>query len=120
MEEHKPADILQAYEHLAEVTGRMRAAAVQEDWDGVIALEAECARVYARLVALDSAAVGDSGYERRKSELICKLLDDDAQIRERISGQLSRIWKMIYGRGTIDRLNSAYGSGGDSGGFSQQ
>jgi hypothetical protein len=86
----------------------------------VIALEAECASVYARLVTIDSRAVSDSAYERRKSELICKLLDDDAQIRERMSGQLSRIWRMIYGRGTIDRLNSAYGTGGDSGGFSQQ
>ena len=120
MEQHNPFDILKAYEHLAEVTGRMRAAAAAEDWDGVIALEAECASASDRLMTLDSAAVSDSGYEQRKAALICKLLDDDAHIRERMSGQLSRIWRMVYGRGTIDRLNSAYGSGGDSGGFSQQ
>lgn len=119
MEPYKPADILKAYEHLAEVTGRMRAAALQEDWDSVIALESECSSVYTHLVATDSGAPFDAEYQRRKSELICKLLDDDAQIRERMSGQLSRIWRMIDGRGTIDRLNSAYGAGGGCGGASQ-
>ncbi len=100
--------MIEAYEHLAEVTGRMRAAALQEDWDSVIALESECASVYTHLIALDASAKFDAASQRRKSELICKLLDDDAQIRERMSGQLARIWQLIDGRGTIDRLTSAY------------
>jgi flagellar protein FliT len=120
MQKHTPADVLKAYEQLAEVTGRMRAAATEEDWDTVIALEAECASVYARLVATDGDVPTDSDYQRRKAELICKLLDDDAQIRERMSGQLSRIWRMIDGRGTIDRLNTAYGGAGGNEGASQQ
>ena len=118
MKQHEPAAILKAYEHLAEVTGRMRAAATEEDWDGVVALESECASVYAQLLEVDSAAPNDSAYQRRKAELICKLLDDDASIRERMSGQLSRIWRMIDGRNTVDRLNSAYGASGGSGGVS--
>lgn len=110
MAQRKPADILEAYEHLGRVTARMRAAALEEDWDTVIALEAECASVYSHLVEIDDSTLADAAFQRRKSELICKLLDDDARIRERMSGQLTRIWQMIDGRGAIDKLNSAYGA----------
>jgi flagellar protein FliT len=110
MTDHTTSFVIEAYEHLAEVTGRMREAALQEDWDSVIALESECASVYTHLVAVDAAATFDKASQRRKSELICKLLEDDAKIRERMSGQLARIWQLIDGRGKIDRLNSAYGA----------
>jgi flagellar protein FliT len=110
MAQHRAADILQAYEQLSQVTARMRAAALEEDWDAVIALEAECAGMYTHLLEIDDSTQSDATFQRRKSELICKLLEDDAQIRERMSGQLTRIWQMIDGRGAIDRLNSAYGA----------
>ena len=111
MEQAKPAEILKAYEHLAEATARMRAAAAQEDWDGVIALEGKCSDVYDRLVRIERETPADAAYQKRKSELICKLLEDDAHIRERLSGQLTHIWRMIDGRHTVDRLSSAYGAG---------
>ena len=112
--ERSSADILAAYEQLAEVTGRMRVAATEEDWDGVIALETECAGVYRRLAAIETGAPFDPEYQRRKSELICRLLDDDALIREKVSGQLTNIWRMIDGRGTVNRLNAAYGASGST------
>jgi len=112
MQPSKPADILKAYEQLAEVTGRMRVAAASEDWDGVIVLESECAKIYARLTTIEAGAPFDADYQRRKSELICKLLDDDAQIRNRVSGQLTRIWQLIDGQPVVDRLSSAYGVSG--------
>jgi flagellar protein FliT len=105
-------EIIKAYEHLAEVTARMRAAAANEDWDGVIALETEAASMYTHLTRIETGAPFDPEYQRRKSELICKLLDDDAQIRERVSGQLTNIWRLIEGRPKIDRLNTAYAASG--------
>jgi flagellar protein FliT len=111
MTQQQSADILKTYEHLAEVTGRMRIAACQEDWDSVIALETECASVYSRLVSVDQSASCDADYQRRKAELIRKLLDDDAQIRERLSGQLNHVWRLLEGGRHVDRLNSAYGVG---------
>jgi flagellar protein FliT len=110
MEQRTPADIIEAYEHLAEVTARMRAAATQEDWDSVIALESECASVYTRLASIETGVAGDAAYQRRKSELICKLLEDDAQIRERVSGQAATIWRLIDGKPRVAQLNAAYGS----------
>ncbi len=111
MSNSRATDIIKAYEHLAEVTARMRVAAANEDWDGVIALETECASVYTRLTKIETGAPFDPDYQRRKSELICKLLDDDAQIRERVSGQLTSIWRLIEGQPNVDRLRSAYSAG---------
>ena len=109
MTQRKPADILEAYEQLSEVTGRMRTAAAREDWDDVVALETECATLYTRLAAIENGVTGDADYQRRKSELICKLLDDDAEIRARVSSQMNNIWRLIDGRPTVDRLSAAYG-----------
>ena len=114
MTQRDPAEILKAYEQLSDVTGRMRTAACREDWDDVVSLETQCAALYTRLAAIESGIAGDADYQRRKSELICKLLDDDAEIREKVSGQLTRIWQMIDGRPHVARLNAAYGApGGD-------
>jgi flagellar protein FliT len=113
MKELPPSEILGSYEHLTQVTARMRAAAAQDDWESVIALESECAPVYARLMASREQGPVDEQYQRRKSELICKLLEDDAEIRERISGQLTHIWRLIHGRSRVEQLSSAYGGAGE-------
>ena len=104
--------VLAAYERLAEVTERMRGAADMADWDCLIELEAQCAALYEGLTQVETGASGDAAYQRRKSELICQVLDHDAHIRERVSGQLARIWHMIDGKPQVARLNAAYGAGG--------
>jgi flagellar protein FliT len=102
-------EILEAYEQLSRVTGRMREAAVQDDWDRVIALESDCSTLYAKITSAKEVGPVDREYQRRKSELIVKLLEDDAQIRDRLSGQLTRLWRMIDGRGRVAQVNAAYG-----------
>ena len=52
----------------------------------------------------------DADYVRRKSELICKLLEHDAEIRERMSSQLTHIWQLIHGRSRVEQLSSVYGA----------
>ena len=105
--------LLDSYEHLVDVTSRMREAAVQDNWDRVVALESEASKVYAVLQSSHEAVPMDEDYVKRKSELICKLLEDDAEIRERISGQLTHIWRLIDGRGRVEQLSSAYGASND-------
>lgn len=100
--------LLDTYEHLVEVTGSMREAAKQDDWDRVIALESRCSEVYSVLMSSHEAEPMNDDYVRRKSELICKVLEDDAEIRERISGQLTHIWRLIDGRSQVEKLSSAY------------
>jgi hypothetical protein len=41
------------------------------------------------------------------------VLEDDAQIRERLSGQLVHIWRLIEGDRQVTKLNSAYGAAAD-------
>ena len=106
-------DIIASYEHLADVTSRMREAAVRDDWDSVLALETECAGLYTRLMSARDEGPQDPARQRRKSELICKVLADDAQIRERLSGQLVHVWRLIEGEHKVSKLNSAYGAGAD-------
>lgn len=113
MNELRASEILGSYEHLVQVTARMREAAANDDWEQVIALESECAPVYSRLMASIEHGPVDEDYRRRKSALICKLLEDDAEIRERISGQLTHIWRLIHGRPQLEQLNSVYGAARD-------
>ena len=102
-------EILEAYENLALVTARMRDAATGDDWDQVIELESECSALYSRIMSATEVGPVDREYQRRKSELICRLLEDDAQIRERLSGQLTRLWRMIDGKTRVKQLGAAYG-----------
>ena len=110
MHEKHANDILASYERLATVTSRMREAAVRDDWDSVIALESECAGLYTRLMSARDEGPHDAAVQRRKSELICKVLEHDAQIRERLSGQLVHVWRLLEGEHQVNRLNSVYGS----------
>lgn len=108
-ETEQPAGgLLAAYERLAQVTSRMREAAAREDWDLVMSLESECATLYAGVLNGDNNRSVDRDYQQRKSELICKLLADDADIRGRISGELTRIWRLIHGRDRVEQLTSTY------------
>jgi flagellar protein FliT len=109
MHDEQTTDILTSYEHLARVTSLMREAAIRDDWDSVIALESECAGLYTRLMEAKDAAPSDVAQQRRKSELICKVLEDDARIRELLSGQLVNIWRLLEGERQVVRLTSAYG-----------
>ena len=109
MPDSQASGILGAYERLAEVTARMRDAAVREEWDEVVALESECQLVYGSLSEREDGDPRGPEYQQRKAELICRVLEDDARIRELLSGQLTRIWRLMDGSRTVNRLNSAYG-----------
>jgi flagellar protein FliT len=90
----------------------MRQAALASDWDALIALEGQCASIFARLTCIEDSAARSEGYQRRKAELICRVLDDDAQIRERTSKRLSEMWRVADGKDSVRRLESAYRNAG--------
>ena len=113
MAETEANRVIGAYERLVEVTARMREAALRDEWDEVMALESECQVVYGSLVERDDGSIRAADYQQRKAELICKVLHDDARIRELLNGELTRIWRMIDGSRAVTRLNAAYG--GDAG-----
>jgi flagellar protein FliT len=102
-------EILALYAQLSAVTTRMREAARAANWDGLVALEAECADVSSRLIACEDGASRSSEYQQRKADLIRKVLEDDAEIRQNVNERLAGLWRLIDGRANIDKLNAAYG-----------
>ena len=109
-DEARANEILALYARLSAVTTRMRHAARSADWDGLIALEAECADVSSRLVACEDGALRNSDYQRRKANLIRKVLEDDAEIRQNVNQRMTGLWRLIDGRSNVDKLNAAYGA----------
>ena len=101
-------EILDAYESLCVITGRMRQAAQNADWDALIALEQECASIFSRLTCIEDSAPRSEAYQRRKSELICRVLDNDAQIRDRTNTRLAEMWRVVDGRSNVRKLETAY------------
>jgi len=113
MEETRANEILTLYARLSALTTRMREAARAADWDGLIALETECADVSSRLMAREDGTPRSSDYQRQKADLIRKVLEDDAEIRQNVNERLAGLWRLIDGRKNVQRLNAAYG--GESG-----
>jgi flagellar protein FliT len=109
MDDARANEILGLYAQLSAVTSRMRHAARAADWDGLIALETECADVSSRLVDREDGAPRNAEYQRRKADLIRKVLEDDAEIRQNVNERLAGLWRLIDGRQRVERLNAAYG-----------
>jgi flagellar protein FliT len=113
MDETGTNDVLALYSRLSALTSRMREAARAAEWDELIALEAECASVSSKLITREDGAPGTGEYQRRKADLIRKVLEDDAVIRQSVNERLAALWRLIDGRTKVERLTAAYG--GDSG-----
>ena len=113
MDDTHANEILALYAQLSVLTTQMREAARAANWDGLVALGVECADVSSRLVACEDGAPRSSDYQRRKTDLIRKVLEDDAEIRQNVNERLASLWRLIDGRSSVERLNAAYG--GESG-----
>ena len=109
MDDARAEELLALYAQLSAVTARMREAAHAANWDGLVALEGECADVSSRLIACEDGAPHSPEYQRRKADLIRKVLEDDAEIRQNVNERLAGLWRLIDGRAKIDKLNAAYG-----------
>lgn len=110
MEDAQANEILTLYVQLSSITARMRQAAMDRNWDALIALEAECAEVSCLLIACEDGSPRSVEYQRRKADLIRKVLEHDAEIRQSVNERLAGLWRLIDGRGRVEQLQKAYGS----------
>ena len=86
--------VISNYESLSALTGQMRDAAVQGEWDQLTGLEQQCSRHVATMKTADAVAELDESARQRKIQLIKKILADDKEIRNKTEvwmGQLQRI-----------------------------
>jgi flagellar protein FliT len=107
--------VIATYESIAGITARMLAAAEAAEWEKLAALERDCAKLVA---TLQQAATPD-GFaqqdQRKKFNLIRKILAHDAAIRRHTEPWMEQLKTFIDSAGKSRRLHQAYGAGTGAG-----
>lgn len=109
------------YESVADITGKMLAAARSGDWEGLCTLESDCASQVRMLESLESAATAQSAENgeqltaltdatrSRKRALIEQILADDREIRHLTESGMAEL-SSLFNRARVERqLLVAYG-----------
>ncbi len=101
------SQVISGYESLANLSGQMREAAVQGEWDKLIELEQEYLRSIAEIKPLDEVDM-DAASNLRKAELIKKILANDAEIRNRTKSWMDQLQRNMQSNRQELRLNRTY------------
>lgn len=100
---------MRTYESLAEKSSAMLEAARRSDWDAVIEIEQECARLIAELKADGDLVPLDDGARRRKAQLIRRMLIQDAEIRDLAQPWLAELGRLLSVGRNRRNVETAYG-----------
>lgn len=101
--------VIEKYESLANITGKMREAAAQGDWDLLSELEAQSSAKVAEMKVLDLAPINEAT-RLRKVALIKKILADDAAIRSQAEPWMAQLQRIMGNARSENRVQKAYGS----------
>lgn len=101
--------VIEKYESLAEITGKMRDAAAQGEWDLLVELEEQSREQVAAMKLLDMAPI-DEATRLRKVALIKKILADDAAIRSQAEPWMAQLQRIMNNARSENRVQKAYGS----------
>lgn len=102
--------VIKKYEYLAEITAKMRDAAVHDEWDLLAELEEQSSAQVAELKIMDLTPI-DEAARLRKVVLIKKILADDAAIRNKMEPWMEQLNRIMDSARSEDRLQKAYTSG---------
>ncbi len=91
------ASILTYYQEIADLSGQMLTKAQAQEWAELVALGSRYQAAVERLKALDPL---DDDQKNTRRELLTRILDDDARIRQLISPELERLSHLL---GTFKR-----------------
>ncbi|MGH8600373.1 MAG: flagellar protein FliT [Burkholderiales bacterium] len=101
--------MLMYYESVEEVLQSMLHAAQNSEWDRLVEAEQYCSRLVACLRAIgDRHEPLDATGQRRKSEIIRRVLATDAQIRDLAQPRLRELEILMRGSRTSRQLKRAY------------
>ena len=103
--------VIENYERLSSLTGQMRTAAMQGEWDHLIELERQCSQRVESMKALDASSKLDESTRLRKVELIRKILADDAEVRSLTEPWMAQLQRIMQSARQEGRLLDAYSSG---------
>ena len=102
--------IIDRYARMADASGRMLAAAQNDDWDTVGAVEEECTRLVAELRTMGDLVPTDPRLREQKRALLRRVLADDAEIRALSQPWMKRLDDLLRTSSTTLRLERAYRS----------
>jgi flagellar protein FliT len=99
--------IVEEYQQLAAITGKMREAADAGDWEQLVALEKRCAQQVAEIRPHD-AMPADEQARQQKAALIKKMLADDKAIRARTEPWMRQLERIMQSARSEQRLQQTY------------
>ncbi len=100
------------YDAMSVVISAMLAAARDQDWDGLITLETECAAKVAALQREEPllTSLQSERNDKRKAALITQMLVDDSEIRRLATAHMTRLSNQMHSTSTERKLSRAYGT----------
>jgi flagellar protein FliT len=99
--------VIEDYERLSGITGKMREAADAGQWDQLIELEQRCAAEVAAIKPRD-VVPADEAARKRKADLIRKMLADDKAIRDKVDPWMQQLEKIMRSSASEKRLQQSY------------
>ncbi|MBI4809574.1 MAG: flagellar protein FliT [Nitrosomonadales bacterium] len=99
--------VIEDYQVLSSITGKMRDAAAQGEWDRLISLEQECRRKVEELKPRD-VVPSNPDERRQKIALIKKMLADDADIRSRTETWMGQLQRIMQSTRSEQQLQQTY------------
>lgn len=104
------SQIISDYESLSNLTGQMREAAVQGDWDHLLEMEAQCKQHVAHMRLLEDDESLDEATRKLKVSFIHSILANDAEIRQHTEVWMQQLQRILYNNHQENRLQQAYQS----------
>ncbi len=99
--------VIENYQFLSGITGKMREAAALGEWDHLVDLEKQCSQRVQLMKQQDTAPV-DEATRRQKAELIRKILADDAAIRSKTEPWMAQLQRIMQSTHKEQQLQRAY------------
>ncbi|QOJ22757.1 MAG: flagellar protein FliT [Gammaproteobacteria bacterium] len=102
------AQTLETYDAILATTGKMLAAAQNNEWDQLIQLENECRQLTESLIQNDQEPILDKELLQKKVKIIHQILADDAQIRAITEPWMLKLQDMLNISSRTRNLELAY------------
>ncbi|MFN7087321.1 MAG: flagellar protein FliT [Burkholderiales bacterium] len=103
--------VIAAYEGIRIVTRKMLRAALDSDWDELVALEKKCRAIVENLIASEPHEPLSEKQQQRKIEIIRQVLADDAEIRNLTEPWLKQLQGLLSAAGHEKKLRQTYEAG---------
>lgn len=98
------------YKAILAITEKMLKAAQTNDWNKLVALEQECKSLTQTLIASSTQIQLSEEMQKKKIEIIHKILDKDAQIRTIAEPWMTHLQNFLINTNHKRKLNQLYNS----------